>query len=619
MHQFANRSKDSTLPETGDIGLVYCERGRAAEIEGFADPTAAWLLLIEDFPTLSRWRNAIRISSGVLDAADLTDHAAESMRGPFLKEMAALGRRHNVAEWWCSRTGERNTLASPLFRNLCFLDVVRRAAESHPNLLVVCDDRSVLDQLDSSTAFPTYWLSAPRQKKNSRWGNQVLGVAAFLLSNAIQRWQAPPAPEEPVDVIIHTHVEPSALDKDEFSDRLMPGLESALRRHGLRAFTMPYLHSIRRSRGLWETMKRSGYNPFCEKRYYRPSDYLRAIHLAYKSSRMTVDPSPIGGIEVDVLFEAERKRTRYDAGTLESLLRTFLARRLCENDLRPSGLIMEFENMILERGLIIGFREDLPETSIVGYQHSAVAPMLLCNFVQASEVGTAPIPDKVICNGPLFREVLIAEGLPEDVAVAGGALRFQHLHNRVTHPAASPNDGSKSFLVPLPLMESDAAELLTKVIGAFGTEEQTKIVLKAHPFGSMDLLLQACGLAELPDNFEITEEPLAFWLPNVSGVIGLSSSALVEAAASGVDVITVRRDVGIELDQLAWTPQLRTEARTPEEILRATRDLSHLGSNKSERQAASSRHRDRLFAPVSEKTYLEFAPPALVAHDQDTG
>ncbi len=455
----------------------------------------------------------------------------------------------------------------------------------------------------------TRWLGKPPRKSARAIVAPAVSLVYFLLSNLIQRWQAPPAPTEPVDIVIHTHVEPSALSQGPFEDRYTPGLEAFLRKQDLRTFTMPYLSSLGGLSRFWRTMRGSGYHPFCEKRYYKLTDYLNAAKEAYSFSRVTLTVDPICGISVETLFASEQKRTRLEVGTLEALLRTRLGRRLAEHGIRPLGVIMEFENMILERGLILGLRADLPDTVIIGYQHGTIPPNLLCNFVQPEEIGTAPIADRVVCNGKFFQELLIDEGLPEQMVSVGGALRYQHLHQRVSDNHPEQTVEANLVLVPLPLMLSDAVELLTKTIEAFGATESFRVTLKVHPFGSLAAVLDQCAVRALPMNFGVASESISCLLPKVGIVVGMASTTLAEAAVAGLPIISVARDVGLEFDHLAWTPELRTRARTPDEIRESATDIMRRSeAQRLSLRAHAQRYRDQFFAPISDESLKVFNP-----------
>ena len=76
-----------------------------------------------------------------------------------------------------------------------------------------------------------------------------------------------------------------------------------------------------------------------------------------------------------------------------------LPKRLAASDFLVNQIICEYEGMIAERMLIIGFKEYYPAIRIVGYQHGSISPLLLCNFLTAGESQFVPLQDRIICNG----------------------------------------------------------------------------------------------------------------------------------------------------------------------------------------------------------------------------
>ncbi len=131
------------------------------------------------------------------------------------------------------------------------------------------------------------------------------------------------------------------------------------------------------------------------------------------------------GIDLTRLFKKESENTAFSS--LDTLLYYRLPKRLAEAGLRINLIITEYENMINEKLLILGFRKYLPFSKVVGFQHGALYPLLLCNFVTKEESIFAPLPDRVVCNGEFFRKILVQEGLPPELATVGPALRYTYL------------------------------------------------------------------------------------------------------------------------------------------------------------------------------------------------
>jgi hypothetical protein len=221
-------------------------------------------------------------------------------------------------------------------------------------------------------------------------------------------------------------------------------------------------------------------NPF---EYYQLKDYRFAIGQGWRQLRMKFGPVHLDGIDLRRLFEAELKGAFCDDSCLECILSYRLPKRLAANGIRVDLLIDEFENMVPDKLLNLGFRRYLPATRIVGFQHGALFPLLLCNFMTSGEAEFAPMPDRVVCNGSFFRDILVSEGLPAEIATVGPALRYEHLRGLMSQQS-SRRDEDVNILVPLPLVIDSAVELFSKVSGALGDLVNVRVLLKAHPMSS---------------------------------------------------------------------------------------------------------------------------------------
>jgi surface carbohydrate biosynthesis protein (TIGR04326 family) len=321
---------------------------------------------------------------------------------------------------------------------------------------------------------------------------------------------------------------------------------------------------------------------------------------AVRSVRLPAGPVALEGVDVTALFDAERRRAACDPGTLEAALSARLAKRLAGRGVDVALLVDAYENMIAEKGLLWGLRRDLPTTFAAGFQHGALYPLLLCNFVAPGEVPFAPLPDRVVCNGPGFVDIVVREGLPADRVVAGPALRYRHLRD-------VPEAHGDVVLVPLPMADEIAGELLDKVLGGLAG---LPVALKPHPMARADGQLAAAGAATLPPGFELLDGPMAPALARARVVVASASTTLLEAVAAGVPVVVVGRDAALDLNPLAWYPGLARVVRTAEDLRAEVQRLLDLPAGELDawRERAHA-ILDESFGPVTEEALRVFLPP----------
>jgi len=507
----------------------------------------------------------------------MLSQAAEQLRQPFLNLITKLGRHYNSIAWWTSRLSERNTMVSPLFLYCCYLQIAHEAFNSiQGTLCVVAESWAVLESLAEIARkrnSRVMWLTRPILGQHQALFLARIGkrLACFIGKAFWLKFQrdsmAHSVSTSQPSVLLRTYLDDASFGEDGvFHDRYLPGLCHWLEAQGFVVTTIPVLFNVKRSySSAWQWLRDSRQqflNPF---KHYRLVDYLFVLRQAWQQLRMPEGPLDLDGLDVSRLFEAERKHAAFDVGSLNVILSYRLPHRLANAGLPVDLFIDEFENMNSEKGLTLGFRRYLPDTKLVGFQHGALFPLLLCLFITPGEAEFAPMPDRVVCNGEFFREILIREGLPPERAVVGPALRYAHLWQRAETDVVKP-DGRACILVPFSLVLHEAVELLIKVIDAFGHLNDLQVMLKPHPMSSSEALLRAARLKELPLHFEFIGGGMGKWLAQADIVIAMGSSTIYEALAAALPVIVVGCETALNRNPLAWYTDLNRVVYTPQEI-----------------------------------------------------
>ena len=213
-----------------------------------------------------------------------------------------------------------------------------------------------------------------------------------------------------------------------------------------------------------------------------PIDYLKGMYRFFQSVNLPKRnfPISINSLDCTPLFEGAKRAFHTD--TFRFLLYPELFKKIRAAGYFPKIVICEFENMIMEKMLYISSRSAFPKSKIFAYQHSVISPNFLFYIISKSELLTAPLPDKIICNGVFFYNQLNRNGFPKKILCMGPALRYKHLHS-LQNKNATNIKKRWDILCLLPLMDSDCEELLLKVLKSFISENK-RICLKPHPMSS---------------------------------------------------------------------------------------------------------------------------------------
>lgn len=573
-----------------------------------------WLFLSDDYLRFLRWREALEPIAEPVSAATLVRAAASRLRTPFLDRITELGRRYDSLAWWTSRVSERNTMVSPLFLHCCYVSAALSALDdAEEDTCVVCQSWAVLESLATlaeSRGWMVSWVTKPNRARRRlvTAGGAVARCALWLATSwapgerhGAGRVRA--EPDKPL-ALIRTWVDDACLGtRGAFRDRYFPGVAEWLDARGWRVATVPVLFNTERSaRSTWEWCGSSPQSFLNPRSLYRWADYVFSLRTARRQTSIPAGPVPVEGIDATRLFDEERKRWAFDRGSLDAILSYRLPRRLAEAGLEVDLFIDPFENMLYEKALNLGFRRYQPRTRLVGVQPAAVYPLHLCLFVTRGEAEFAPLPDRVVCSGSFFRDLLIREGLPTDLVAAGPALRYTHLWQTPRSPQPRPADGA-CVLVLLSLVQRPAVELLLKAIEAFGTANDLRVLVKPHPMAPVGTLLHLAGIERLPAHFEPADEAMADALAQARVAVAMETNSVYESLAAGVPVVVAGRSAGLDLNPLAWHDGLSAVFSEPEEIRAETRRLLALAPE--ELDAYRERGREILresFNPVTDET-----------------
>lgn len=572
---------------------------------------ARCLFLAQDYRRLLEWRTGLGATAELVRTGPMLGRTAEELRGPFLDAITQLGRRHDSVAWWASRLSERNTMVSPLFLYCCYLKLAQDSLGGVG--CVVCESRAVLDELAVGAAARGVRVrrmgGRPRASGAVGAARAAWRIGRFLASGVRGRIAAPARPDpvairRPAALLRTWPVETSFGTDGSFRDPYFPGLCEWLEERGIATLTIPLTHALGRSaRAVWRRLRGTRRHFLAPGSFYRASDYLFALREAGRAARMPRGRVRLDGLDAGRLFDEQRRAAAFDTGTLEVLLSHRLPMRLRRAGLQFDLVIDAYENMIPEKPFILGMRRYMPGARLVGFQHGSLYPLFICNFVTAGESEFAPLPDRVVCNGELFRDILVREGLPAERAVVGPALRYTHLWE----PPATVAAEAAGALVLLPLIADARAELLIKAADALGDVERLRVMVKPHPASSPEDVLASASLRELPPSFEFVSGGMGEWLAQARVVLGVGSSSIHEALAAGVPVLVVGRQASLDLNPLAWHPNLGRVFSDAAEIRAETLRLLAL----SEQDLAAYRRQAQevlreCFAPVNEDKMRAF-------------
>jgi surface carbohydrate biosynthesis protein (TIGR04326 family) len=249
----------------------------------------------------------------------------------------------------------------------------------------------------------------------------------------------------------------------------------------------------------------------------------------------------------------------------------YVGRWLKKNAPQIKAIIFPFENQPWEKALRLGIKRYCPSIKVIAYR--PFAPLHLSFFPSQLDVAHDQIPDRLVVLGSHWREIFVRHGFPSERLIIGPALRFAHLleTHQDTDYQTQPDDIKRSVLIPMPIGQEDSLELLYKLLQAFETRPDLRVLIKFHPKMSnpdalIALILNKLHRHTLPEHFQIVTRRISELLSDTSVLIFNSTAVSYEAIVLGIPALFIQSDIWLDLNKLAWNPIITVSARSPTQI-----------------------------------------------------
>lgn len=351
----------------------------------------------------------------------------------FIDWLGGLNRHNASLEWWAYTSTAKNFLSSPLgnqvFQSLALCKIVVEG--DFETLYVTGASRAQIRFLKD-------WLRSNgvndvQMTDSGLYGSQFpLFIFFRVCLQFLRVWSAlflaprrPRLPDGPYDLCLFTYIDSTVNEKsDAFFGRLQEYADRE--KPGCRILYTGFVHSpLRKTLSRLRTIGGSRYWPiFLELTF---GDLLWALGKTVNAVNIRrlnlANPGVNGAEQLDVIL---RDTLRWDVakgGFFFNLLVYRAAIRFARK-FRPTKLVYPYECKSLEKMLILGIRQAIPECRLLGYQHTSITPRHTTLLFSPGEAACAPLPDKIITAGEVTRLYLEQHGnYPAGIFITGCALR----------------------------------------------------------------------------------------------------------------------------------------------------------------------------------------------------
>lgn len=583
-----------------------------------------WIYADDDLETFRLVREVLG-DAGLMVSAEVFQQTVLDLQAPFVcwvdECMSVM-----PPSYWLATPLSKNPFESNLFLHLAWMVVIDRAVQEGKNGIVVVTESHGLALALAELCRIRGWECKRYGKARSlfRHGHRnfiafvkwlgkllLLGyraiVAKSLFTNKFVTTRL-----ASTELLLETYIHDGDMGENgNCKDRYFPGLMACYRAQGVKAGYFPLLYRIPFLR-LWKTyaaMKRSDI-PFVP---FEVFITFRDIVLAARTSaRYALSfhlPSSL--VFQDMPASALVRAECFTAG-LRSVIPFILAsapRRMTGAGLQPKWFIDWFENQSLDKGIVLGLKEGLPECRAIAVRQYAPLSNFLSLFSTSGEVkaGVAPA-ENWVCGEALKPMLSCFDCVGRYSAVP--ALRYAYLHQ------ASPViELGNTLLVLLTHSVEESLGILDCVVPLCRKEEAgaTRFVVKTHPDMNLELFRRKAE-QRFPDFeaniVEWTSRKLSELLPITKIVVTSGSSTALEAVCWGIPVILIGRQAGLNFNPL-WgvDPKMWLIVYTPEGLREAiARNFCEERLSSTERISIAEHTRKAFFMEAGNDEMRRFLP-----------
>ena len=596
-----------------------------------------WVYLGED----SAWRvhaeAAVPSEIPRVSVADLLDEMSWKLRQPYIDWIGQLSGFNHSVEWWASALSAKNPYGR-LYIRVCLLAVARQlfARGFDRPTLIVCSSPALLQEVVQAASFNGALMRRLPGESGRLSFRRILKGATKYLRGKYWRMRllagrtlgkSDPSPElrhkhrlgvlegqgvraaaefaGKDTVLIFTWVDRRSFTAEGvYRDPYFGRLPEMLQKRGFRVAYVPRVLSTMPFEEAVERLIKTGELLFFPEQLVSESERALCQKRAQEFEPTIPENSMVGDVPVYLLAKEHVDETRF--ALADALIDEPLVANLSAGGVQPREIIYSCEGQAWEQVLVRTVRQRMRDTKVVGYDNVTFSRLTLSMFPASGEYGLRPLPDRIVTNGPFYRDILLSEGFPPEIVESGCGLRHEYLWQE-SSPLNKRQTRPVRVLVATAIGFGDSVELVAKAALAFGGNAAYEIVVKCHPVIDTGLVREQLGKLAEHDNIEFVEMSIKELLASAHFLLYTYTSVCHEAIQNEVIPICVRPENSLNLDKLEATPDVRWTATSPEDLRTVVEQVLDMSEEERRRwqEEASEVVRSAL-APVDQECVSAF-------------
>ena len=544
------------------------------------------------------------------------DIIADKFRKRYIEHLAALGEgNENNLYWWTLNFACRNTLISPLFKNVCYLILLKDKLEKGQIINEV-----IVDSFGLKKVLQKYKTAGKLNFKITYKGKNFLCL--FILRfysyfktaiNFFLRWffgwvtrkYSKKSIFNKDIILIDTFVYKNSFTGNIFNDRYYPSLKEYVSSNEKKyIYYIPTYFGIWKYKELFKNLRKSKNSFILKEDYLRIIDYF--IVLSPLRKLINVDKKSFEGFDISSLIREEISNDKVSNSSINGVLNYRFVKRLKDGGIKVRTFINWFENQSIDHGYNMGFRENYPEADLVGYLGFPPQNNYLSLYPTEQERLFKVIPKeiKVIGSGYIGAAKQFCPELTVKVAPA-----FRH-SNIWNDRKIYPEKDKFVILIALPIIAVESDEMIGLVLDSIKSIGIDNLFIQIKPHPTQDLrILKDKWLDSTIPNLDFVSGDFNSCVESANILISCTSSACLETIAKEIPVIVIASKSG--LTQLVIPGEVKQDiwklCYSVEDVRKAILFyINKENDNKRDYREIGREVRKKYFEPVTKKSVRNF-------------
>ncbi len=526
--------------------------------------------LTDDYSFFIDLRDTFSDRIKVHNLSGILEQTFQEIKGPFLELISGLNKENDSLQWWAGQIASRNLESTPLLLNITYLFCAKKILfDSDKDILFIVNSKVLSDCItrvagDAGLRVVTHGIRMnafiEAVKRRAYIFIQLFYyILKIIESRRVAFRRLKPLPPKKINIkkriVLRSWITQGTFNEvGKFQDRNFGRLPAWLRARDYEVWHLPMFFNLSISlKQVYSFMENLDEMFLIPDHYITFTDYAGVLCNSFQMLRKRFVNITLNNINVAPFFDDAIKRQGLDPALMILNLSVPMLKRLKEKGFEIDGFYYAFEGNAPEKPFVLGCKKYFPDSVVVGFQHTTFYANQLTYHLGPGEKDCHPLPDKLVCSGPIYIELHKKAGFPPEILCRGANLRYGSVYMKNNGNGRSLSRRHKNIILPLTFSHDLAFELLVKVRDALWNREDYKIYIRTHPLLTKNKLVGFLEKAGF-QRYEFADDGIyQDWLPEMFAVISSGGSiTVVESVAMGIPVIRVVPDNNFFHDPFFW-------------------------------------------------------------------